>query len=148
LPRDNSVKLVEFKNIPALDGVWGEKKIVEAVEGIVSWFHPKFIESPTLKDGTEIYIFPQGQSLYGILGVESFRGVNLWLHYDVTFKQPDPDTNAIIKENPEYIIMYSADKDIYLPIPKLRELLQENYALAVKIGDFLIFQRVVNKGFK
>jgi len=139
---------VEFRNIPALKGVYSDKKTVKNIEELVSWFQPKIDAEPSLKKGTEIYVFPHGTSLYGILGVESFRDAYLWLSYKLTFNQLDPDTDEIIRKSPKFIIMYNYASPFdpfkrlsLMPMPKLQKILLEDYILASQFGDFLVFQK-------
>jgi hypothetical protein len=138
--------LAQFNNIPALKGVYTDKEMVKSVEDLYLWFHPKLARDSSLKNGKGIYIFPNGQSLYGILGVRSYIGVQLFLGDKVTFNQPDPDTNIILKDPPKYIIMYSADDNVKKKIEKymlkLLEFLEENYILANQFGEILVFQHV------
>jgi len=157
--------LVQFNNIPALKDMYAEKKMVKSIEELYSWFKPKLEENPTLKNGSGIYIFPAGQSLYGILGLESFKGVHMVLDYKHVFSNSatwadmssvsivsligsDPDTDVIVKASPKYIVMYSADKiDLdRMHLPKLKKILTEDYTLPVQIGEFLIYQLHDNKG--
>ncbi|MBI4707225.1 MAG: glycosyltransferase family 39 protein [Candidatus Omnitrophica bacterium] len=140
------VKSVEFKDIPVLDGVYADPKMVNEIEKLVRWFRPKIEADPSLKNGTGIYVFPHGTSLYGILGVESFRNVYLWLSYKLTFNQLDPDTDEIIRESPKFIIMYpytntdDPSKSLLL-MPRLQKILKEDYNLAVQFGDFFIYRK-------
>lgn len=140
------VENVEFENIPALKGVYADRKLVQDIDGLVSWLRPKIDSDPSLKNGGGIYVFPHGTSLYGILGVESFRNVYLWLSYKLTFNKLDPDTDEIIKKSPEFIVIYNYWNPLgpfekLSKMPKLRKILQEDYSLAVQFGDFFVFQK-------
>ncbi|RJO61251.1 hypothetical protein C4544_03350 [candidate division WS5 bacterium] len=144
---------VKFKDIPALNGVYSDKKIVGDIQGLVSWLHPKIDADPTLKNGTGIYVFPHGTSLYGILGVESFRNAYLWLSYKLTFNQLDPDTEEIINQSPKFIVLYNYASPYdplkrlsLMPMPKLEKVLLEDYSLAAQFGDFLVFQKKYSVG--
>lgn len=139
------VKQVEFKNIPALNGAYADKQTVHDIEGLVAWLRPKLDVDTALKKGTGIYVLPHCTALYGILGVESFKNAYLWLSYGLTFNQPDPDTDEIIKKSPKFIILddYGNPNDPFKSLiwmPKLQKILQEDYAVVAKFGSFTVFQ--------
>jgi hypothetical protein len=145
--------LVRFSGFPALEGLYGREEMVRDYEELVTWLGPRIASDKSLRDGSEILIFPSGQMLYGILGVESFRGVHLWYHYRLTFTKLDPDTQVIERVRPRYIILERDGLDYkfygregsptsqFERMPALKSLLQSSYTTAAQLHGFEILER-------
>ena len=87
---------VPMASIPALRSLRGRPEIARDYEELVGWLRPR-LEAKPPRPGQDVYIVPQGQLLYGALGVESFRNVRLWYHDGVSYTGQDPDTDRIVQ---------------------------------------------------
>jgi hypothetical protein len=134
----------KFKDIPALEDVYADRHLVETTEKLVRWFQPKIAKNPSLRDGSEICILGIGKSLYGILGVESFKGVHLSLMRGITAGFNRIDTNTILNKAPQYIIYYpyEKDRDLFKLAPKLGEFVKKYYRVVVQFNGISVLQHV------
>lgn len=135
---------VKFKNIPALEDVYADRHLVETIEKLVKWFQPKLAENPSLRNGSEICILGMGKSLYGILGIQSFKGVHLSLMRGVTKGFKRIDTNTIINKAPQYIIYYPYDRhrNLFKISPRLGEFVKRYYRIVAQFNGIFIFQHM------
>jgi hypothetical protein len=143
---------VPMASIPAFHCLRGRPEISRDYEELVDWLRPRLDADPP-RPGQDVFIVPQGQLLYGALGVESFRGIRLWYHDGVSYTVKDPDTELVVRTRPRFIVVHRSDRDYIsepgqrlgreamASMPGLEELLAQHYAPPVELQGFRVYER-------
>jgi hypothetical protein len=151
-------RFVSFEGIPAFRRLRARAEIVRSYEQLAAWLGPRIAAEREAGTEPEVFIFPQGQLMYGALGLDSFRGVRLWYHADLSYRGEDPDTGQVRRALPRYVVVFRCDREYLHPavawigrqaihdMPGLVELVEERYRHAAQLDGWLIYERRPESG--
>ena len=73
-----------------------------------------------------------------------------WYHWRLTYNRPDPDTEAVVRSRPQYVILHRYTGDHLIPIDRLRndldrmpvleEFLTRHYTPCLSTRTFLVLE--------
>lgn len=105
----------------------------------------------TVDPGDTLYIFPEAQLFYGALGRQSPRHIRLWYHDGLTYLENDPDTAAVVKLSPAYVLVRKYGRDYERPgdlarlhfarMPALEKFLRTRYSVEKELSSCTILKR-------